>query len=225
VTAPLVSIVVPVYNAEPFLRETLDSVFAQEYRPIEVIVVDDGSTDGSAAIVAEYPEARYSRQENQGPAVARNAGIAVARGEFLAFADADDVLVPTKLAVQVGYLLEHPEVEGVMGRQVWITPPPSAVPDVVWGDLDGVAPMTIVIRRRTMLEVGGFDPELRGPEDTDLLIRLREAGHDFLVLPDVVLRRRYHGGNLVAGRRETPVPLHLLKAKLDRERGPREDTA
>jgi len=102
VSRPLVSVVIPVYNAEPFLREALDSVLAQDYEPFEVIVVDDGSTDGSGTIARSYPEVRYLRQENQGPAVARNAGIAAAQGEFLAFFDADDVMLPNKLSVQVG---------------------------------------------------------------------------------------------------------------------------
>jgi glycosyltransferase involved in cell wall biosynthesis len=219
VTAPLVSVVVPVYNAEEFLGDALDSVFAQDYEPVEVVVVDDGSTDASGAIAEAYPGVRYIRQENQGPAAARNVGIAVARGEFVSFVDADDVVLPNKLTVQVGYLLEHPEVEATMARQVWITPPPNAVPDRVWGDLDGIPVLSLVVRRETLVRIGAFDPTLRGPEDTDLLIRLREAGHRFVVLPEVVMRRRYHGANLVAGNRETPMPLSLLKAKLDRERG------
>jgi hypothetical protein len=69
-----------------------------------------------------------------------------------------------------------------------------------------------------LVEVGCFDTNLRGPEDTDLLMRLREGGYRFLVLPEIVMRRRYHGDNLVAGRREAPLPLELLKTKLDRER-------
>jgi len=222
-TGPLVSLVVPVYNSETFLRETLESIFALEYEPFEVIVVDDGSTDGSGTIAGSFPGVRYLRQENRGPAAARNAGIEVAAGEFVAFVDADDVVLPHKLTVQVGYLLEHPEITGVMGRQVWITPPPNAARDRVWGDLDGVQPLSLVIRRAALLDVGCFDPALRGPEDTDLLVRLRERGYEFLVLPDIVMRRRYHGANLVAGRREAPLPFELLKAKLERDRARSEE--
>ena len=217
-TGPLVSVVVPVYNVEGFLREALDSLFAQDYEPFEVVVVDDGSTDGSGAIARSYPGVRYLRQENQGPAAARNAGIAAARGEIVAFADADDVQLPTRLSVQVGYLIEHPEISATLGRQVWITPPPGAVPDVVWGDLDGIPAMTMVARRRTLAELGGFDPRLRGPEDTDLLIRMREGGHRFVVLPEIVMRRRYHGENLVAGRGDVVAPAALIRAKLERSR-------
>jgi glycosyltransferase involved in cell wall biosynthesis len=217
-TAPLVSVVVPVYDAAGFLREALDSVLAQDYDPFEVIVVDDGSTDGSGAIAQSYPAVQYLHQENQGPAAARNAGIAAARGELVAFADADDVQLPTRLSVQAGYLIEHPEIDATLARQVWITPPPGAVPDVVWGDLDGIPAMTMVVRRRTLTELGGFDPRLRGPEDTDLLIRMREGGHRFVVLPEVVMRRRYHGQNLVAGRPDVGAQAALIKAKLERSR-------
>lgn len=222
---PLVSVVVPVFNSEAFLPETLDSVFALDYEPLEVIVVDDGSTDGSAAIADSYPGVHVVRQDNRGPAAARNAGIDLAQGEFVAFVDADDVVLPHKLSVQVGYLLDHPEVTATLGRQEWITPPPDAVPDLVWGDLDGVAPLSMVIHRAALVEIGRFDESLRGPEDMDLLIRLRQAGHRFLVLPEVVMRRRYHGGNLVAGRREAPLPLDLLKAKLERERARAQETS
>ena len=137
---PLVSIVVPVYNSEAFLQETLDSVFALEYEPFEVIVVDDGSSDESAAIAQSYADVRCIRQENRGPADARNEGIRSARGEFVAFVDSDDVVLPHKLSTQVGYLLDHPDVTATLGRQVWISPPPDAVPDLVWGDLDGIPP-------------------------------------------------------------------------------------
>jgi glycosyltransferase involved in cell wall biosynthesis len=225
VKGPLVSIVLPAYNAEPFLRETLDSVFALEYEPFEVIVVDDGSTDGSAAIAESYEGVHCIRQENRGPSAARNVGIEAARGEFVAFVDADDVVLPHKLSAQVGYLLDHPDVTATLGRQVWITPPPDAVPDVVWGDLDGIPLLSMVIRRAALVEVGCFDPALRGPEDTDLLMRLREAGYRFIVLPEIVMRRRYHGDNLVAGHRAPEVSLELLKAKLDRDRARTQEAA
>ena len=126
--------------------------------------------------------------------------------------------------MQVGYLLDHPDVTAVMGRQEWITPPPDAVPDRVWGDLDGIPPMSMVIQRAALVELGGFDPALRGPEDTDLLMRMRVAGYRFVVLPEIVMRRRYHGGNLMAGHRAAPVPLDRLKAKLDAERARAEET-
>jgi glycosyltransferase involved in cell wall biosynthesis len=226
VSRPLVSVVIPVYNAEPFLRETLDSVLAQDYEPFEVIVVDDGSTDGSGAIARSYPEVRYLLQENQGPAVARNAGIAAARGEFLAFFDADDVMLPNKLSVQVGYLLEHPAATVTLAKQVSIGTPPEATSDTAWSGAPDVQPTSVVLRKSTILEIGGFDPAVTPTDDFDLLIRLRERGHRLEVLPEVVMHRRYHGGNLVLGRGvDKGLPARLIKAKLDRERSAAEREA
>ena len=145
VRGPLVSVVIPVYNAEEFVAEALDSVFAQDYEPLEVIAVDDGSSDGSAQIVASYAEVRFFRQENREASAARNVGITAANGEFVAFVDADDVVPPNKLSLQIGYLLEHPDVVCVLGRQHWMTVPDGLANDVVWGDPDGIPIMSMVM--------------------------------------------------------------------------------
>jgi len=217
---PLVTVVMPVFNAEQFVGDALESVLAQEYEPIEVITVDDGSTDSSAAILQSFPDVRYLRQPaRSGASEARNVGVAAARGEFVAFVDADDVVPPTKLAVQVGHLLEHPELACVLGRQHWLNAPPGLARDVVWGDLDGIPILSAVFRTSVLRELEPFDEEKGG--DLDMLVRLREAGLSFTVLPDIVLHRRYHGGNLVAGRGLTPLPPISLKEKLARERARR----
>jgi glycosyltransferase involved in cell wall biosynthesis len=219
VRGPLVSVVIPVYNAEDFIGEALDSVFAQDYEPFEVIAVDDGSSDGSAAVVESYPDVRFFRQENRGASAARNVGIEAARGEFVAFVDADDIVPPNKLSLQVGFLLEHPEVVCVLGRQHWMSVPEGLARDIVWGDLDGIPIMSMVMRTDVLREVGEYDEDKGG--DLDMLVRLREKGLKFEVLPDIILHRRYHGGNLVAGRRLSPLPAISLKEKLDRERARR----
>ena len=220
----LVSVVIPVYNSEAFVADALDSVFAQDYEPFEVIAVDDGSSDGGAAIVQSYPALRYIHQENSGPSAARNVGVDAARGEFIAFVDADDVVPPTKLSVQVGYLLDHPDTVCVLGRQHWMNPPTGLARDPVWGDLDGIPIMSMVVRRSVLLEVGGYAPEVLGPDgryratDLEMLVRLREYGYEHVVLPEIVLHRRHHGGNLVAGHGLGPLPAASLKQKLDRAR-------
>jgi glycosyltransferase involved in cell wall biosynthesis len=218
-TGPLVSIIMPVYNSEAFVAEALESVFAQDYEPLEVIVVNDGSQDRSGEIVRSFPQVRYFEQENRGASAARNHAIAKASGEYLAFVDADDVVPPEKLAVQVGYLIEHPEVAGTLGRQHWMQEPPGLARDQVWGDPDGIPLVSLVVRRSVFLEVGDMDEERGG--DMDFLVRLRAAGHTFVVLPDIVLHRRWHGNNLIAGRGQIPLPPISLKAKLDRERARR----
>jgi glycosyltransferase involved in cell wall biosynthesis len=216
---PLVSVIVPIYNAEPFLRETVDSVFAMEYEPFEVVAVDDGSTDGSAEIARAYPGLRFFQQENRGAGAARNEGARHARGELFAYVDADDLVPPNKLSLQVGYLLEHPDVHCVLGRQEWMNPPEGLARDKVFGDLDGIPLMSMVIRADVLRAVGEF-AEQRGGDtsDMDMLIRLRELGYRHEVLSEIVLYRRYHGSNLVAGQGRFPIPPTLLKSKLDRER-------
>src|SRR6202044_3645761 len=96
----LISVIVPVYNRERYLGAALDSIFAQDYRPVEIVVVDDGSTDGSASIAQSYPNVRYIYQHNQGPVVARNNGLANCTGDLISFLDADDHWPPNKLRMQ-----------------------------------------------------------------------------------------------------------------------------
>src|SRR5690606_13753394 len=113
-TGPLVSIVIPAYNSAPFLAVTLDSVFAQTYPNIEVVVVDDGSKDDSARGVEPYRERLvYHRQDNQGLAGARNVGFELAKGEFIAWMDSDDLCAPERIAVQAAYLVHNPQVVAI----------------------------------------------------------------------------------------------------------------
>jgi glycosyltransferase involved in cell wall biosynthesis len=216
---PLVSVVVPVYNGERFLGETLDSILAQDYEPIELIVVDDGSTDGSAGVARTFDGVRVVVQENQGPAAARNAGLSLTGGEFVAFVDSDDLLPPAKLSTQVTYLLEHPDAACVLGRQEWINPPPNLKRDLLYGELDGIPLTSALFRRAILRELDGYDSSYRSHENMDLLFRLRERGAEIAVLSDLVLYRRFHGGNLShAPRAEADPRLRSLKAKLDRSR-------
>jgi glycosyltransferase involved in cell wall biosynthesis len=218
---PLVSVVMASWNGEEFLRPALESLFAQDYEPIEAILVDDGSEDGTPEIARSFPNLRYIHQSNAGLAAAHNTGITASTGELIAFLDDDDVLPPTKVNVQARYLIEHPDVGCVLGRQEWINPPAWLTRDAVYGDLDGIAPGTAMIRRDVLERLGGFDPAFRWGEDMDLLVRMREQEVQLVVLPDVVLQRRFTGSNMTAptNRPERNPLLKSLKAKLDRERG------
>jgi glycosyltransferase involved in cell wall biosynthesis len=173
----LVSVVVPVYNGARYLGPALESLLAQDYEPIEVIVVDDGSNDGSGDVARSFGGVRVCEQANAGPAAARNVGIAAATGEFVAFHDADDLVPPTRLTLQLDYLTRHPEIDCVLGRQEWIDPPPWLTRDAVYGELGGIPTSSAVYRAPVLRELGGFDVSLRTGEDIDLLIRLRETGH------------------------------------------------
>lgn len=221
---PLVTVVVAVHNGERFLRESLDSLYAQEYDSVDVVFIDDGSTDGSAEIAKSYEGLRYIHQENAGLAAARNTGLAHARGEFLAYLDDDDILLPQKLRIQVEHLVEHPEIGCVLGRQEIMLEPGIEAPDwltrdTIYGDLDGIPLVSAMIRTEALRRVGGFDASYRFAEDRDLFVRLREHGIEIAVLPDIVLRRRFHGENMNFRMRPEKHPLlRSLKAKIDRER-------
>jgi glycosyltransferase involved in cell wall biosynthesis len=224
-SSPLVSVLIPVHNGERFLAAALESLLAQDYRPFEAIVIDDGSEDGTADIARSFPEIRYLKQANSGVATARNAGLAVANGELVAFLDHDDVWPQNKLTIQVGHLLAHPSVGCVLGRQKLFFEPGVAPPawlrrDPVYGDLGGIDFVSAVIRTEILRAVGGFDPAFRTGEDRDLLIRLRERGVEIAVVPEVVLHRRLHGSNLTyQSDRAGHSLLQSLKSRIDRSKG------
>ena len=220
---PLVSVVTPVHNGARFLGEALESLFAQDHAPLESVVVDDGSTDGTAAVARRFP-VTYLHQANRGAAAARNAGLAVARGPLVAFLDADDVLPRTKVSTQVRYLVAHPEVDCVLGRQEFRCEEGFEVPrwlarDPVYGEVGGVPLVSAMFRRPVLDALGGFDPAYRVSDDLDLFVRMRERGYRYEVLADLVLYRRIHGANLYLRPRAPGVELmRSLKAKLDRGR-------
>jgi glycosyltransferase involved in cell wall biosynthesis len=221
VSDSLVTVIVAAYNGERFLSQALESVFSQDYDPFEVVFVDDGSTDGTGEIAQSFP-VRYLHQENQGLPAARNAALRVARGEFVAFADDDDLLPPSKLTVQARYLSEHPETGCVLGRQEWIVEDGVQAPelkrDTIFGELGGIQLVSAMFRRAVLDELGGFDPTYRYAEDRDLFVRMRERGVEIEVLPDVVLHKRLHGSNMTMNQPESHPLLRSLKEKLERER-------
>jgi len=218
---PLVSAIMPAFQAEAFLEEAIASLLAQDYRPFEVVVCDDGSTDRTPQILAAHPELHTIRQANAGPAAASNAAVAASRGELLALFDADDRWPPTRLTVQAGYLASHPEVACVLGRQEWIDPPPWLTRDRVYGDLDGIPLVSAMIRRSAFEAVGGFDESFSHGEDMDLLVRLREHGFRIEIIPEILVYRRFHGGNLIASQPDTSPLLRSVRQKLARERAAR----
>jgi glycosyltransferase involved in cell wall biosynthesis len=224
-TKPQVTVIVAAFNGERFIRETLESLFAQDFDSYEVVFVDDGSADRTGEIAKSFP-VRYIRQPNQGLPAARNAGLAVAQGDFIAFLDDDDLLPPNKLTVQARHLLENPDTGCVLGRCEWIfegMDPPNLKRDPIFGEPGGIQFVTAMIRREVLEELGGFDQTYRYAEDRDLFVRLREHGVKIEVLPDVVLHKRLHGTNMTLNQPESHPLLRSLKEKLDRERGARSE--
>lgn len=114
ITKPLVSVIIPAFNAEGTVRNAIDSILSQTYKQIEVIVINDGSTDNTLKILREYgKQIRYISQNNKGPSAARNAGIKIAKGDFIAYQDADDVSMPERIGREVDYLLNNPNMSMV----------------------------------------------------------------------------------------------------------------
>lgn len=184
---PRVSVIIPAYNAAGCVRRAVESVFAQTYRDFELLVVDDGSTDATHAVLAGYG-ARLTllTQPNSGPAAARNRGIAQARGAYVAFLDADDYWLPSKLERQVALLDAQPEtgfcstatsVVDRTGHPAGEWPCRADVgplPDVLFmhGTVISGSTSGVLARLPLITELGGFDESLRGFEDPDLWIRL-----------------------------------------------------
>jgi glycosyltransferase involved in cell wall biosynthesis len=219
---PLVSVIVPAYQAEAYIGEALASALAQEHRELEVIVVDDGSTDRTAEIAAAHG-VKVIRQGNGGPAAARNAGLALARGELLAILDADDIWPPDRITRQVAHLREHPGDGMVMGlTEPFVTPGeprPAHFPQLIDRSAYAGHPSTLLVRREVFELVGRFDESLRLSEDLDWLARATDAGVRIGRLQHTLLRYRIHAANTsrnpLANRTAT---LRALRASVQRKR-------
>jgi glycosyltransferase involved in cell wall biosynthesis len=228
--SPLVSVIIPVYNCEKYLAEAIESVLAQAHRPIEIIVVDDGSSDRSAEVARSFPEIiRYYYQRNSGSGVARNTGVQKAQGSLLAFLDADDLWVKERLSLQMPTLEADPAPDMVFGHVSQFFSPDLdqamrkkvACPD---GKMPGYHVGTLLIRRETFLHVGLFNPALQCGEFLDWSFRAKERGLKELLLPDVLMKRRIHASNMGIVKSNTRTDnshadyIKVLKASLDRRR-------
>jgi glycosyltransferase involved in cell wall biosynthesis len=198
-----ITCIVPVYNGERFLGEALSSILEQTYWPLEILVVDDGSTDGTADVVARHAgRVTYLRQpSNRGSAAARNAGIAVARGAYVAFLDADDLWHREKLARQMARLRERPDIELCFTafQSFWMPElgeeehqyrdHPLSRPSFAWS-------IGTLLARRVMFEkYGPFDECFRRYENMLWFLRAAGRGAVIDVLQDVLMRRRFHLAN------------------------------
>jgi glycosyltransferase involved in cell wall biosynthesis len=225
-TRPLISVMIGVYDAERYLGEAIESVFAQDYRPLELIVVDDGSDDGSGEVARSYGERLvYARQDNAGNGAARNHAVRLASGELYAFLDADDRFTPDKLERQFTAMEADPAIDMVFGHvQEFVSPeltaeqratvrPPAPEP------LPWPAPNLMLIKRESFARVGPFSEDVKVGVTVDWYARATEAGLRSAMLPEVVLERRIHLTNNGLRERDSRQQyLHVLKAALDRRR-------
>lgn len=219
-----VSVIIPVYNGDTFLAEAVESVQRQAHQPIEIIIVDDGSTDGTARVAGEFMgDVSYVYQPNSGPPVARNKGLTVAQGNVVGFLDADDMWTETKLASQLVGLASDSSVDIVVGesRLVRATGVPRDKPalEALADSWISLNLGTALFRRSVFDKVGLFDEALSYSDDWDWFMRARELDIPMIIDPQVVLLSRRHDHNLTNQRElNNRFLVRMLKKSLDRRR-------
>ena len=220
---PRVSVVLPAYNVREHIGEAIRSILAQDVPDLEIVVVDDGSRDGTADLVAQaFPQVRLFRKENGGAATARNRGMREARGEFVAFLDSDDVWLPGKLKAQIAHLDAHPEVGLVCsGFSHWLPDEDGVFPDPSGLHLDAsqvgidrecsgwvyhklllgnfVWTSTVVMRRSLIAKIGDFDESLRLGQDYDYFLRAARETEIHRLAGTMALYRKHRGSATARG--------------------------
>jgi len=223
--APLISVVIPCYNAEAYLAETIESALRQNADPLEVVVIDDGSTDGSAGVARRFGGAvRYEYQANAGISAARNRGVELVAGRYLAFLDADDVWPEGSLTLRREMLRAYPGTACVFGAvEEFVSPdlhedPGSRIPLTHPAQLARLAG-SILIERDAFVRVGFFDPRLPVGETIDWVARAEGVGISMRMADVGVLRRRIHRDNTVTREKARPNDyLRALRTTLARRR-------
>jgi len=224
---PLVSVIIPVYNYDRYLAEAVESALSQTHQHLEVIVVDDGSTDQSGEVARSFADrgVRYTHQVHAGIGPARNKGVELAQGDFLAFLDADDRWPLEKIERQLQTFDSDPTLEMVFGQAVQLHNGPeweSGIKDQnpgVANMVPGMVPGTMLIKRTAFLRVGTFQGDWKVGEFIDWYARAVELQIRSVVLPDLFLWRRIHDSNQgIRERQSVSDYARVLKASLDRRR-------
>jgi len=198
---PFISILMPVYNVEAFIEEAIESILNQTYTNFEFIIIDDASTDNSWDIIQKYTDKRIicvSNSSNSGPFPCRNLGLRMAKGEYIAVMDGDDIALPERLEKQVDFLENHPEMLAV-GSESLVIPSqtkrgtPISPSNIRLSLLENsyVLHPSLLIRYSAMMELNGYQEKYRYAGDYDLLCRLNETG-DMACLPDILMHYRNH---------------------------------
>jgi len=225
VTDPTVNVIMAVKNGARFLGAAIESVLAQVYHPLEVVVVYGGAVDDSVSIARSYPAVHVVAQTGTGIASAYNTGLDVTNGAMLAFLSSDDRWTSDKLSAQVGYLCAHPEVQYVTGRvKFFLEPgcavPPGFKPGLLEGDHVAHIMETLLARRTVFDLVGRFDPRLSTSEDVDWFSRAHDLGIRAAVVERVLVHKRVHDKNLsLNDAASSQNLLTVVKRSLDRRRG------
>jgi len=203
-----VSVIIPTYNRREFLREAIESVLAQSFRDFELIVVDDGSRDGTYELVKGYGDrVLYLWQPNRGPAAARNRGAEVARGYYLAFLDSDDLWLPKKLEQQISFMEAHPGARICYTDEIWIRRGRRVNPKKKHAKYSGwiyprclplciISPSSVMIRRDLWEEVRGFDEDFPVCEDYELWLRIAAREPVYFIRERLIVKRGGHDDQL-----------------------------
>lgn len=221
-TTPVVSVIIPTFNCARYLPEAIASAVGQ-HPSIEVIVVDDGSSDDTADVVRRGPAVTFLQQAHAGASAARNRGVATASGEFLSFLDADDVFAPGRISTQLAHLTaaDGPDLSfGIVEEFVSPDLPPAEQARFQpRGRMRGRVAGAMLVRRSVFNRVGPFSPVWRVGEFSDWYLRAGEAVLRSADIPEVVLRRRLHGSNISVRQRDARTDFaRIMKESLDRRR-------
>lgn len=224
---PLISIIIPVFNGELYIKETIESILIQQYEPIEIIVIDDGSTDGSAKIVKQFPEIQYIYQENAGPVKARNKALLLSTGEFITFIDNDDVYINNSLSQLSNYLINNPKVNIVEGRvqhlfkvknaNIFETKTPAFYHCLLGSS---------IYRKSVFKTVGMFEEKLTYGDDADWFMRAWENNIVKHRINATVLLYRRHDTNItnnITDKNQDKVLLFRLKLERQKKRKNKEN--
>lgn len=226
--SPIVSVILPVYNGAHYLIEALESVLTQSFHDYELIVVDDGSTDDSRAIVhnylSSYPQLRYLYQKNAGVTTARNSGFLSSRGSLISFIDQDDRWRVNALQCQAACHLQYPETGYTLAHQICFLDAEDSSP--AWFQLQqldkqhvGYLPGTLMVKREVFSDLGMFDPYYTISSDADWFARARDLHIPMHILPEVLLERRIHSENQSKHSREIQSELtRILRNSIKRKR-------
>jgi len=222
---PMISCIMPTRNGERFIGAALESILAQAWRPLEIIVVDDGSTDGSAGIAAGFgTPVRVVSHSVANPVLARNHGMELATGEFFCFLDHDDLYAPEKLELQMMAFTESPELDVCVGMvQRFRSASPAEEKTYLGAPVPGYLTIAMLARRRAFERVGPLNPAYFHSDSAEWFLRARGRGISVRLLPQTLIYHREHDSNrsLTYGNRSRGEFLRLIKSKLDAERGGR----
>ena len=215
--SPLVSVIIPTFNSGKFIAHAVQSVLAQTYRQLEIIVIDDGSTDATKDVLREFNgHIRYCYQENRGPSAARNAGIKIARGDYICFLDADDIWMPNKLEVQLAFMEQYDDISLVFSDTEEVDPDKGLhrsvlARTVLRNDIVSQIPIQdafkkllitnfiptsmVMVRKQCFVKAGLFNESLRVVEDRDMWLRIA-VFFKIACTPLILGKKRVHESNI-----------------------------